>query len=316
MKHYAALFLACFLFLAACGPAQAYTFRPQWVPQAQFAGYYMAVHQGFYKEAGIDLEIINGGPGVVALQEIVEGKTDFASSLLISALRMKGEGGDLMLIGQIIQKPAQLLLTKKSSGIVSVQDFAGRTLGVWPGDFQIPPKALIRKEQVRNVNIVEQGFTMDGFLSGEIDVASAMRYNEYHQVLGAGVGEDELTIINYADYDMGLPEDGVYVSSQFFSANQDACKAFMEATRKGWAYAFANKEETVKHITELANQTDFKTTEAQQATMLKEIEKLVLPDNTALSQDDFAKAVDALKRTRMLQQDIAYDAFAAPLAQQ
>lgn len=308
------LFFLVLLVAAGGERADAYTFRPQWVPQAQFAGYYMAVKQGFYKAAGIDVTIKDGGPGIVALQEVANGETDFASGLLLSALRIKANVGDVALVAQIIQRPAQMLLAKKETGINSVSDFAGHSLGVWPGDFQIPPKALIRKQRLRNVEIVEQGFTMDGFLKGEIDIASAMRYNEYHQVLNSGLSKDDLAVFDYSDYDMGLPEDGVYVLKSFLEANPEACEKFAAATGKGWAYAFANKDETVAHMTELANKTDFKTSKEKQMTMLNEIEKLVDVDNPGLSRDAFDRAVQALKRTRMLRGDIAYEEFTAPFA--
>ena len=120
----------------------AFTFRPQWVPQTQFAGYYMAHKQGLYKDLGIDVEIKDGGPGLVGIQEVIAGETDFATGWLISAVQFRAKGQKLVLIGQMFQKSALLLVAKKAKGIETVKDFSGKTMGVWPADFQIPPRPL------------------------------------------------------------------------------------------------------------------------------------------------------------------------------
>ena len=299
--------LIVFFFAA---PSIAFTLRPQWVPQAQFAGYYMAVEKGFYKNAGINLEIKDGGPQIVGLQEVANGETDFATGWLISALRMRANGAKLILIDQFIQKPALMLIAKKSSGIDSLDKFSSHSLGVWPADFQVPPKALLRKYNIRDVRIINQNFTMDDFLNGKIDIASAMRYNEYHQVLEAGVRAKELNIFNYSDMGLNLPEDGVYVHKNFLKKNPEACAKLVEASLKGWKYAFAHKDETVKLMTQLANQTVFKTTESRQRTMLDEMESIIDLNSTKLKKKDFQTALDVLKSTRIIRKDIPYDQFA------
>lgn len=295
--------------------AHAFSFRPQWVPQTQFAGYYMAAKQGFYKAEGIDLTIKDGGPNVSGLQEINEGKTEFASAWLISAIQMKEKGQNIVLIGQIFQKPALLLVAKKDSGIESLEDFPGHTLGVWPGHFQVPPKALIRKNRIRGVEIVQQGFDVKPFVNGELDIASAMRYNEYHQILAEGVQESDLVIFDYSDLEMALPEDGIYVNESFYQANKDACKKFMTATMKGWAYALAHKKETAEYMAGLANATPFKTTADKQLSMLEEVGKLIDLETYKLSTKGFDAAIEALKSTRMISQDVDYTSFVTDIAQ-
>lgn len=299
------------LVLMAAVPSYGFTLRPQWVPQAQFAGYYMAVEKGFYQDAGIDLQIKDGKPGIVGLQEISSGRTDFATSWLISAIRHRAKGNKVVLIGQFFQRPALMLLAKKSSGIDDVNKFGNHMLGVWQGDFQIPPKALLRKFNLRDVRIVNQAFSMDAFLKGEIDIASAMRYNEYKQVIDAGIDPGDLITFNYNDLGMNLPEDGIYVHEDFWKKNPEACTRFVKASMEGWKYAFAHKEETVKLMTRLANGTDFKSTEEKQRFMLDEVEKLIDLDTTRLRQEDYDTAISVLKATRMIRKEIPRQSFVA-----
>jgi NitT/TauT family transport system substrate-binding protein len=300
------VFSICFTF-----PAWAFTFRPQWVPQAQFAGYYMAAEKGFYEKAGIDVEIKPGGPGKNSLREAASGEIDFASGWLISAMRLHAGGKELVCIAQVLQRPALLLVAKKSSGIDSVEDFSGHSLGVWPGDFQVPPKALLRKYRIRDVKIVNQGFTMDAFISGELDIASAMKYNEYNQILAAGVEEKDLVVFNYSDLGMHLPEDGIYVNQDFYSSHPEACRKFVRASMEGWQYAFDNKDETVRLITGIANKTEFKTTEEKQMAMLEEIEQLIDVGDTRLKPEHLETANSVLKSTRIIRSDIDGASFNA-----
>ncbi|MCP4353166.1 MAG: ABC transporter substrate-binding protein [Desulfobacterales bacterium] len=298
----------CVCLLTASHSA-AFTLRPPWVPQTQFAGYYMAVKKGFYKNAGIDIKIKDGGPNVMGLREISAGETDLTIAWLIPAMRLKSQGEKLVHVGQFFQKNSLLLLAKKSSGIDSVEKFAGHTLGVWPGDFQIPPKALIRKYRIRNVNIIQQEFTMEPFLKGDIEIASAMRYNEYHQVLETGIKPEDLTVFSYSDLGMNLPEDGVYVHEDFYKNNPDVCKKFVKASMEGWKYVFAHKDEAVKMMTKLANATPFKTTEKKQRIMLDEVEKLIDFNDTGLKKEDFRTALEVLKSARIIKKKLDYDAF-------
>ncbi|MBF0225791.1 MAG: ABC transporter substrate-binding protein [Desulfobacterales bacterium] len=303
------IFIGIFIIFISTISANAYTFRPQWVPQCQFAGYYMAAQKGFYKNHGIDIEIKNGGPGIVGIQEVDAKVSDFTTAWLLAGIRMKENGSKIVLIGQFFQRPALLLIAKKSSGIDSPEKFSGHTLGVWPADFQLPPKALIRKYKVRNVKIIDQAFDMMPFIKGEIDIASAMRYNEYHQVLESGIKPEELAVFDYSKLGLNIPEDGIYVNEDFYKNNPSACKAFIDASVEGWKYCFEHKDEAVKLMTELANKTDFKTTEQKQRVMLDEVEKLIDLNDTVLKKEDFDTAVEILKSARIIQKEISLESL-------
>ncbi len=108
---------------------------------------------------------------------------------------------------------------------------------------------------------------------------------------------------------MNLPEDGIYVKADFYEKNREACGKFIKASLAGWKYAFEHKDEAVKLMTKLANQTDFKTTEKKQRVMLDEVEKMMEPGNTVLKEKDFDTAMDILKSARIIKRKIDFDVF-------
>ncbi len=287
-----------------------YMIRLQWVPQTQFAGYYMAAEKGFYQEVGIDADVRPADPKFKGLLGLLFKKNDFETAWLASGLIMRSNHPrKLVLIAQFFQKPALMLVAKKSSGIKSVRDFRGRTLGVWDGVFSILPRALIKKHTVHRVNIVSQGFTVEPFVKGDIDIASAMRYNEYKQILDAGIKEDELTVFDFSKLGMNLPEDGLYVREKFAEKHPDVCRKVVEATLKGWKYALEHKDETVAHITKIVNQTEFRTTTGKQRWMLDVVGNLIDLNTTVLKKADFDRTANMLKSLKMIRERPAYSVF-------
>ena len=165
------------------------SFIPHWLPQAQFAGYYMAQEKGLYRKHGIDLTILRGGPEYPPSETIARGKVTFATTFLSSALELRDRGVRLVNIGQIVQRSGFILVTKKASGINTPADLNGKKVGIWT-HFRLQPQAFFRKYGIA-VKPVHQGATMNLFLRDGVVAASAMWYNEYHALLNAGLNEDE-----------------------------------------------------------------------------------------------------------------------------
>ncbi|MCP4107214.1 MAG: ABC transporter substrate-binding protein [Desulfobacteraceae bacterium] len=310
-KHFIlAVAVACFV---CTSPSEAYRLRLQWIPQTQFAGYYMAAEKGFYKEAGVDVVIMPVNPKIKCLHDVMYKKGDFETAWLASGITMRSNSPKkIVLIAQFFQKPALMLVARKSSKINEIRDFSGRRLGVWSGVFSVLPRALLIKNRdrgVHSVKMIPQGFTIKPFLNGEIDVASAMRYNEYKQILDAGISEKDLKIFDFSELGMNLPEDGLYVRENFLKNNPEICRKVVAATVKGWKYAFAHKNETVSLITEIAGKNDHKTTKNKQRWMLDVVESLIDPNNTALKKDDFERAADMLRTLKMIRKIPSYEKF-------
>ncbi|MFA5206507.1 MAG: ABC transporter substrate-binding protein, partial [Lentisphaeria bacterium] len=168
-------------------------FLPHWIPQAQFAGYYMADSKGFYRQEGLNITVLKGGPQQPPDRALAENKTDFSGLFLSTAVVRRAEGQPLINLAQLIQRSSLMLVARKSSGIRRPEDLDRRKVSLWSGGFEIQPRALFRNCNIHPV-IVPQGSTINLFLRGGVDAASAMWYNEYHLLLAAGLDEEDLVL--------------------------------------------------------------------------------------------------------------------------
>jgi NitT/TauT family transport system substrate-binding protein len=292
-----ALCLCLALVATACAPEPpAPTTRPikpvslqlQWVTQAQFAGYYVALDKGWYREEGIDLTITPGGPDVMPVDLVTIGTRDFGTALLADLTVAAQKGTPVISIGQIQQRNGLLLIAKKSSGIKQPQDFAGKRVGVWLGSWQAQFEALIAKAGItqKDFQLVSQGYSMDPFLAGELDVASAMIYNEYYAVLERGVKPEDLTIIDYANYGLDFPGDTLFTSRQMVKQDPDLCVRMLRASLRGWKYAIEHPGEAVDIV--LKYDKSGVQTREHQLSMMVEISKLVQVEGREIGYTDEA----------------------------
>jgi NitT/TauT family transport system substrate-binding protein len=246
---------------------QKVNFIPQWQPQAQFAGYYVALDKGFYRKHGIDATILRGGPGMEPSRLLVEGLADFGTMFLSTAVQKRSQGTDLVNIGQLVQCSSLMLVAKKSSGIHHPQDIDGKRVGLWGPEFQVQARAFFNRYHLR-VTIVPQAATVNLFLRGGVDVASAMWYNEYHTILNAGVDPDELTTFFFFDHGMNFPEDGIYCLASTLEKDPDLCSRFLRASLEGWQYAFEHDQEALDIVMKYVDEAQVATDRAHQQWML------------------------------------------------
>ncbi|MFW6323448.1 MAG: ABC transporter substrate-binding protein [Desulfovibrionales bacterium] len=251
------------------------TFLPQWVHQAQFAGFLVGFEKGFYRDHGIDLTILPGGPDQPPSEFLPQGRADFSTMFLSTAIERRSQGLDVVNIGQIVQRSSLMLVARSSKYIYSPVDLNGRKISLW-NEFQIQPLALFKKYDL-DVEIVPQGVTMNPFLKGGVDVASAMLYNEYHLLLNAGVNENELTTIAFDDYGLNFPEDGIYCMRKTLEKNPELCRDFILASRKGWEYAFAHPEEALDIVMQYVADANLATNRVHQKWMLERMKDIIHP---------------------------------------
>lgn len=255
------------------------TLQLKWVPQAQFAGYFVALEKGFYKEEGLDVTIAPGGPDIVPEQQVANGVAQIGIDWVASLLPHQEQGMPLVEIAQIYQKSGLLLISKKDTGINSPADLKGKNVGNWMGGNEFEVLALFDKynlDKNKDLNFIKQAFTMDQFLSGELDAASAMTYNEYHVVLESGVSPDELNVIDMNDEGVAMLEDNLFANSDWLKDNKEIAAKFVKASIKGWQYAVENQEEAVDII--MKHVEDGSTTKEHQLVMMEEVAKLVVPE--------------------------------------
>ncbi len=318
MKKYLLCSLLFFWGLAA-GQAgnEKLVFMPHWLPQAQFAGYYVAQDQGFYAEAGLDVAIIHPSAAVNAIHFLEDGRADVISLFLVTALEALRNGVDLVNIAQISQHSAIMFVSMKDSGIENLEDFEGKKVGVWMSGFQEVPEALMHSRDI-TVEWVPILSTVNLFLLGGLDVMTVMWYNEYNQLYLTGIDWDEMNTFFLADYGFDIPEDGLYVLEHTLEERPEDLRAFVEATFRGWEYAAANKEYAVQLVVDLMRKNHVSSNRAHQRWMLNRVLEThcIQEKNVQVSQlhpDDFQHTVSIIESTRNVRFPVQYDDFFKPV---
>jgi NitT/TauT family transport system substrate-binding protein len=286
--------------LASAHAADKVTLQLKWVTQAQFAGYYVAKDKGFYKDANLDVTIKAGGPDIAPEQVIAGGGADVIVDWMPAALAAREKGVKLVNIAQPFKKSGLELTCRKETGVTKPADFKGKTLGVWFFGNEYPFLAWMAKLKIpttggkSGVTVIKQGFNVDPLLQKQADCISTMTYNEYWQVIDAGIPANQLVVFKYEDQGVATLEDGLYVIEDKLkdAAFVDKMGRFVKASMKGWAYAREHADEAVKIV--LSNDETGAQTEHHQAQMLQEINKLTAGSNGALVSADANRTVETL----------------------
>ncbi|HNT52280.1 MAG TPA: ABC transporter substrate-binding protein [Candidatus Syntrophosphaera sp.] len=286
-------------------------YRLKWLPQAQFAGGYMAASKGFYRAAGLDVEILPGGVDDPPYESLLKGDSDISSLNLIFAIRHYHLGPRLVNLAQITQKNSTYLVGKKSSGIRQISDLRGRKVGVWRDEAGEYVRFMLENLDP-TIQVVPIDWSVNLLLKDAIDMMNVMDYNEYHRLLMAGLDEDELVSFNLSDYGYDLIDDGLYTTETFYQAHTRECWAFAEATLAGWRYAFAHTEETLDVILERIKAANLPANRTHQAWMLGKMKDKVLanPERIGyLDPKDFKHAQEILRTENKLPSPVSYSSF-------
>ncbi len=276
------------------------TLQLKWVTQAQFAGYYVALDKGFYEEEGLNVTIKPGGPDIAPAQVIAGGGADVVLDWMPSALASREKGLPLVNIAQPFKSSGMMLTCRKDAGVSSPEDFAGKTLGVWFFGNEYPFLSWMSKLGLATdgsdggVTVLKQGFNVDPILQGQAACVSTMTYNEYWQIIDAGLTEDDLVVFKYEDQGVATLEDGMYVLEENLAdpAFEDKMVRFVRASMKGWKYAEANPTDAAMIV--LDNDASGAQTEEHQTRMMYEIAKLTKGSNGALDPADYERTVESL----------------------
>ena len=283
--------------------AEKVTIQLKWVTQAQFAGYYVAQDKGYYQAEGLDVTIKPGGPDIATPQVIAGGGADVIVDWMPSALASREKGVALVNIAQIFKKSGMMLTCRKDSGIKSPSDFRGKTLGVWFYGNEYPFLSWMSKLGIpttggsNGVTVLKQGFNVDPILQKQAECVSTMTYNEYWQVIDAGLSPSELVVYKYEDQGVSTLEDGLYVLENKLRNKAFVSKMarFLKASIKGWKYAGDHPDEAADIV--LENDDTGAQTEKHQRRMMREISKLVgnQPQGIGyLIPADYRRTVDVL----------------------
>ena len=300
MKYVTGAAVALGLSAGAAFAADEVTLQLKWVTQAQFAGYYVALDKGFYTEEDLAVTIKPGGPDIAPEQVIAGGGADGIVDWMAAALAARERGLSLVNIAQPFKHGGLQLTCLKETGIESPADFPGHTLGVWFYGNEYPFYAWMAKLGIPTeggdggVEVLKQAFNVDPLLQKQADCISVMTYNEYGQVLDAGITPDQLVTFNYLQEGVGMLEDGLYVLEDSLAddAFKDKMVRFVRASMKGWKYAEENPDEAAQIVID-NDESGAQTLEHQQY-MMGEVAKLTAGSAGALDPADYDETVATL----------------------
>lgn len=272
------------------------TLQLQWFAQGQFAGYYAALDQGFYEEAGLDVTIAEGGADIVPQTAVASGSADFAIAWVPKALASREQGAMITDVAQIFQRSGTLQVSFADAGIDQVADLEGKNVGSWGFGNEFELFAALTEaglDPMTDVTLVQQAFDMSGLLSGDIDAAQAMTYNEYAQLLESvnpDTGElytaDDFSVLDWNDVGTAMLQDSIWAATDRLEDAdfQATTVAFIKASIQGWMYARDNPEETAQIVVDAGSQLGA----SHQLWMVNETNRLVWPSEGGIGLIDEA----------------------------
>ncbi len=300
MKKWMAGASAAVVMLAGAAQAEDVTLQLKWVTQAQFAGYYVALDQGFYEEEGLNVTINPGGPDIAPPQVIAGGGADVIVEWMPAALAAREAGLPLVNIAQPFKSSGMMLTCRNDSGVTSTDDFPGQTLGVWFFGNEYPFLSWMStlgystEGGPDGVTVLRQGFNVDPLLQNQAACISTMTYNEYWQVIDAGFTPEDLTVFKYEDQGVATLEDGLWVLEDRLAdpAFVETMAKFVRASMRGWKWAEENPDEAAMIV--LENDETGAQEEHHQKRMMGEVAKLTAGSNGALDPEDYERTVRTL----------------------
>ena len=266
MRRIISLYIA-FIFCTWALQAQRIVFTPQWTPQSQFAGYYVAQEKGFYKKAGVEVDFQHPSASYSAANRLLEGSSDIITQQLVQAMILIDQGMPIVHILQTSQRNS-LVLVSRLDTLRTLQDLKGKKVGIWKAGFG-DLAYIMDTEKELNIKWVPFLESVNLFLSGAIDATLAMDYNEYQKIRVSGY--EDKPVIRFSDTEYDYPEDGLYVSEDFYKLHPDKVKAFAEASRKGWEWAHEHPEETLDIVMKWVAKENVHTNRIHQKWMLEKI---------------------------------------------
>lgn len=262
------------------------TLQLQWVAQAQFAGYYAAVAQGYYKDEGLDVTIKEAGADTVPIKSVADGEADYAISWVPKVLGSIEQGVNVTDVAQIFERSGTTQISFKDKNVVKPADLKGKKVGSWGYGNEWELFAGMQKAGINTtsgIKLVQQAFDMKGFLAGDIDAAQAMTYNEYAQVLetvnpatGKLYTPDDLNVINWNDAGTAMLQDAIWADAGRLSSDkgyQSETTKFIKASIRGWIYVRDNPQKSADIVTAAGSTLGT----SHQLWMTNEVNKLIWP---------------------------------------
>lgn len=283
-------------------------FTPQWTAQAQFAGYYVAQEKGFYKDAGIDVEIVHPTATLSAMNRINRNQSQATTMQLCQAMEIVDNGTPLVNILQTSMNNAMVIASRRNQNPLSQK---GARVGIWSAGFGQLAICMSQKDSL-DYQWIRFATNVNLFIKGAIDATLAMSYNEYYQLVQAGFQLDSTNVYRFCDHGYNVQEDGVYVTRAYYRKHKDLARKFAQASRKGWEWAAEHPEETLEIVMKYVKENHIATNKVLQRLQLAEVLRLQLDRESGerefrLRPDMVKLASDLMVECNMLRKPVTYE---------
>ena len=287
---------------------ECFVFTPQWTAQAQFAGYYVAQEKGFYREAGVDVEIVHPTATQPAMSRLRNDQCQATTLQLCQAMEIVDHDMPLVNILQTSMNNAMVIVSARGKNPLTQ---VGEKVGVWSVGFGQLAMCMSQKENI-NYEWVRFAQGVNLFITGALDATLAMSYNEYYQLLQAGVELNDSNVYRFCDHGYNIQEDGVYMKRDYYLTHKEQAEKFAKASRRGWEWASEHPEETLEIVSKYIKANRVATNREHQRLMLREVLRLQLDRESCerefrLRPDMVKQASDLMLECRMLHREITYD---------
>ena len=293
---------------ASAQEAPPLVFTPQWTAQAQFAGYYVAEVKGFYREAGIKVQIVHPSATQPAMSRLRENRCQATTLQLCQALEIVGDGMPLVNILQTSMNNAMVIVAAKDEDPLKHK---GARVGIWSVGFGQLAICMSIMDHL-NYEFIRFAQNVNLFVSGALDATLAMSYNEYYQLIQAGIKVTDKNVYRFCDHGYNVQEDGVYMRRDYYEKHREQAQKFAQASRKGWEWAAQHPEETLDIVMQYVDRENIATNRIMQRLMLKEVLRLQIDRESKkrefrLRPDMVRLASRLMYQNHMLSREVTYD---------
>ena len=283
-------------------------FTPQWTAQAQFAGYYVAEVKGFYREAGIKVQIVHPSATQPAMSRLRENRCQATTLQLCQALEIVGDDMPLVNILQTSMNNAMVIVAAKDEDPLKHK---GARVGIWSVGFGQLAICMSIMDHL-NYEFIRFAQNVNLFVSGALDATLAMSYNEYYQLIQAGIKVTDKNVYRFCDHGYNVQEDGVYMRRDYYEKHREQAHKFAQASRKGWEWAAQHPEETLDIVMQYVDRENIATNRIMQRLMLKEVLRLQIDRESKkrefrLRPDMVRLASRLMYQNHMLSREVTYD---------
>ena len=306
---YLLLFILVTLATAQQASAQDETivFTPQWTAQAQFAGYYVAEAKGFYQEAGVKVRIEHPSITQPSMSRLLNNECQATTLQLCQAMEVVDGGNPLVNILQTSMNNAMVIVSARDKNPLTQK---GARVGIWSVGFGQLAICMSIKDHL-DYQWVRFAQNVNLFVAGALDATLAMSYNEYYQLVQAGIKMSDKNVYRFCDHGYNVQEDGVYVTRDYYDKHKDQARRFAQASKKGWEWAAAHPEETLDIVMQYVEKNHIATNRVLQRLMLKEVLRLQVDRESKkrefrLRPDMVRRASQLMVENKMLKREVTY----------